>query len=126
MVLQHDVTLADKQREQLEGLSAEWKRFQDGLSAAVGTLEQAKDAFKEKVKGLVEAFNEEVVLITQSFMSSAPFSHKGHTTQQVDFLVPHRSHVNFICMYTVDYSISCADRVSTKLSRLLARLRYTV
>jgi hypothetical protein len=91
VMLQHDVALADQQREQLEGLSAEWKLFQEGLSAAVGTLEQAKDAFKEKVKGLVEAFNEEVASITQTFMSSAPFSHKGRGSQQVKFLVSHGS-----------------------------------
>jgi hypothetical protein len=80
--VQHDVVLADQQKAQLEGLPSEWDLFQQVLSTSVGTLDQAKDAFKEKVKGLVDMFNDEVASISQAFLSCAPFSQKDFTTQQ--------------------------------------------
>ena len=84
--VQYDVAVPDSQRAQLAGLPAAWAAFEAVLSEAGGSLESAKENFREKVRGMVDHFGSDVVELHAAFMAAAPFSDDGVTTEQVCLL----------------------------------------
>jgi hypothetical protein len=81
--MQHDVTIPDAQRTQLANLPAAWDKFQGVLEDAAASLDDAKENFREKVRGMVDTFGGEVAAVAEGFTASAPFSNTGFTTTQV-------------------------------------------
>ena len=64
-------------------MAAEWTRFQGVLQEAAGSLEEAKENFRERVRGMVDSFGVEVASIAETFNSTAPFSNAGYATPMV-------------------------------------------
>lgn len=85
--MQHEVAISDTQRAQLASLPAEWARFQGVLQEAAGSLEEAKENFRERVRGMVDSFGAEVASIAETFNATAPFSNAGYATPMVCCLV---------------------------------------
>ena len=81
--MQHDVAVPDAQREQLASLPANWAAFQNVVEAAGGSLEDAKEGVRERVRGMVDAFGGEVADLAAEFAAAAPFSGTGFVTQTV-------------------------------------------
>jgi hypothetical protein len=81
--VQHEVAIPDAQRAQLAALPAVSAAFQSAVAEAGSSLEAGKESFREKVRGMVDAFGGEVGELAESFATSAPFSSVGFTTVQV-------------------------------------------
>lgn len=81
--MQHEVAISDAQRAELGNLPAEWSRFQSVLQEAAGSLEEAKENFRERVRGMVDSFGAEVATIADTFNNTAPFSNAGYATNMV-------------------------------------------
>lgn len=77
------MAISDTQRSQLDNLTSEWGRFQAVLQEAAGSLEEAKENFRERVRGLVDSFGAEVASIAETFGKTAPFSNVGYATPMV-------------------------------------------
>lgn len=82
-MLQHEVAISDVHHTQLSGLPAEWTKFKAVLHEAAGSLDEAKENFRERVRGMVDAFGAEVNTISETFSATAPFSNVGHATVMV-------------------------------------------
>lgn len=80
--VQHEVTIPDAQRAQLASLPAEWTAFQAVIAEAGSSLEDAKENFRERVRGMVDAFSAEVTDVAATFAAVAPFTSDGVTTAQ--------------------------------------------
>jgi hypothetical protein len=87
-MLQHEVAIADVHRAQLATLPAEWTKFKAVLQEAAGSLDDAKENFRERVRGMVDTFGAEVNNISETFAATAPFSNVGHTTVMVSSVIP--------------------------------------
>ena len=81
--VQHEVAIPDSQRAQLASLPAEWTAFQAAIVDAGSSLEDAKENFREKVRGMVDTFGAEVAEVADTFAAAAPFTSEGVTTAQV-------------------------------------------
>jgi hypothetical protein len=79
MFMQHEVAVPDAQRAQLTNLPNEWAAYQAAVTKAGSTLETAKENFREKVRGMVEHFSEEVGELANAFAATAPFTSEGFT-----------------------------------------------
>lgn len=90
--MQHDVTIPDAQRTQLANLPAAWDKFQGVLEDAAASLDDAKENFREKVRGMVDTFGGEVAAVAEGFTATAPFSNIGFTTAQVSPLALNQCH----------------------------------
>jgi hypothetical protein len=87
-MLQHEVAISDVHRAQLATLPAEWTKFKTVLQEAAGSLDDAKENFRERVRGMVDAFGAEVNNISETFAATAPFSNVGHTTVMARPVIP--------------------------------------
>lgn len=67
----------------MAGLSEAAEEFNGVLDEAAGSLEDAKENFRERVRGMVDSFGSEVASIAEGFAGAAPFSNAGFTTAQV-------------------------------------------
>lgn len=85
--MQHEVAISDTHRAQLAGLPNEWAKFKIILQDAAGSLEDAKENFRERVRGMVDAFGSEVNAIAETFATTAPFSNVGCATDMVHTLL---------------------------------------
>ena len=77
------MAIPDSQRAQLASLPAEWTAFQAAIVDAGSSLEDAKENFREKVRGMVDTFGAEVAEVADTFAAAAPFTSEGVTTAQV-------------------------------------------
>ncbi|NJM77481.1 MAG: hypothetical protein HC852_18980 [Acaryochloridaceae cyanobacterium RU_4_10] len=82
-MLQHEVAISDVNRAQLAALPAEWTKFKAVIQEAAVSLDDAKENFRERVRGMVDAFSAEVNTISETFAATAPFSNVGHATVMV-------------------------------------------
>ena len=72
--MQYDLQIPDNVRTQLDTLPATWDSFLSVIDEAASSLEQAKGNFREKVRGMVDAFGRKVVQVSETFAAVAPFS----------------------------------------------------
>lgn len=106
--MQHDVQITDTQRAQLDALPEQWTAFQAVVDEATGSLEQAKENFQEKVRGMVDVFGSEVTQLTDAFATVAPFSSEGFdaaSVRPVSCLV-HPENVSGIVFFSLSLCIA--------------------
>jgi hypothetical protein len=81
--LQHEVVIPEHQKEQLADLPTEWTKFQGTIEEAGVSLQGAKESFRERVRGMLDAFGAEVTALADEFAITAPFRGAGFTSTQV-------------------------------------------
>jgi hypothetical protein len=84
--VQHEVVIPDNQKEQLVELPTEWTKFQGTIEEAGVALQGAKESFRERVRGMLDAFGAEITALSDDFAATAPFRGAGFTSAQVSFL----------------------------------------
>ncbi len=68
-----EVQVPDEQLDALDALEPGWARFQAGLDDAAARLDRSKESFRERVKGMLDAFLRDIATMYEEFVKGAPY-----------------------------------------------------